>query len=71
MQLKVTQQNIHLFLPGKVANVASIIADCEHCSMLDAIQRFYASKVYCDLQQEETKLWHYGAVALYEMMQMG
>lgn len=68
MQLEVTQQNLHLFLPGKVANVAAIIADRDHCSMFEAMQRFYASPVYSELQREDTKLWHLGAVALYEMM---
>lgn len=69
MQLEVTQQNLHFFLPGKIANVAAIIADHDHCTMLEAMQRFYASQVYNDLQQEDTKLWHLGAVALYELMQ--
>ena len=68
MQLEVTQQNLHLFLPGKVANVVSIIVSHDHCSMLDAMQRFYASQVYHDLQREDTKLWHLGAVALFEMI---
>lgn len=67
MNLEVTQQNLHLFLPGKIANVAAIIAEHEHCSVLDAMQRFYASATYQALQQEETKLWHLGAVALYEL----
>lgn len=68
MNLEVTQQNLHLFLPGKIANVAKIIADHDHCSMLEAMQRFYASPVYRQLEQEETKLWHLGAVALWKMM---
>ncbi len=67
MNLEVTQQNLYLFLPGKIANVAGIIAAKEHCSQLEAMQRFYASKTYRALQREETKLWHFGAVALYEM----
>lgn len=67
MNLEVTQQNLYLFLPGKIANVAGIIAANEHCSQLEALQRFYASKTYQGLQREETKLWHLGAVALYEM----
>lgn len=67
MNLQVTQKNLHLFLPGKIANVAGIIADNEHCSTLEAMQRFYASATYQGLQKEETKLWHLGAVALYEM----
>lgn len=68
MQLEVTQQNLHLFLPGKIANVAAIIADHDHCTMLEAMQRFYTSPVYRQLEKEETKLWHLGAVALWEMM---
>lgn len=67
MNLEVTQQNLYLFLPGKIANVANIIADNDHCSVLEAMRRFYASKTYMGLQKEETKLWHLGAVALYEM----
>lgn len=67
MNLEVTQQNLYLFIPGKIANVTAIIAANEHCSPLDAMQRFYASSTYQALQREETKLWHLGAVALYEM----
>ena len=67
MQLEVTQQNLHLFLPGKIANVVAIIADKTHCTMAEAMQRFYASKTYQQLQQENTKLWHLGAVGLYEL----
>ncbi|MCQ2244746.1 MAG: hypothetical protein MJZ32_10885 [Bacteroidaceae bacterium] len=67
MNLEVTQKNLYLFLPGKIANVANIIADNEHCSTLEAMQRFYASATYQGLQKEDTKLWHLGAVALYRM----
>ncbi|MBQ0073753.1 MAG: hypothetical protein KBT34_06125 [Prevotella sp.] len=65
--LEVTQQNLHLFLPGKIANVAAIIAEKTHCSISEAMQRFYASPTYQQLQQENTKLWHLGAVGLYEL----
>lgn len=65
--LEVNQQNLHLFLPGKIANVAAIIADKTHCTVAEAMQRFYASKTYQQLQQENTKLWHLGAVGLYEL----
>lgn len=67
LTLEVTQQNLHLFLPGKIANVAAIIADTTHCTMAEAMQRFYASDTYQQLQQEDTKLWHLGAVGLYEL----
>ena len=67
MQLEVTQQNLHLFLPGKIANVSVIIANKAHCTMTEAMQRFYSSNTYQQLQQEDTKLWHLGAVGLYEL----
>ena len=71
MQLEVTQNNLYLFLPAKVANVAAIIADNEHCSILDAMQQVYASPIYRELECEDTKLWHLGAVALWEMIRTG
>lgn len=67
MKLEVTQQNLYLFLPGKIANVAAIIADKTHCTLAEAMKRFYASTTYQQLQQENTKLWHLGAVGLYEL----
>ncbi|MBQ0062082.1 MAG: hypothetical protein KBT15_09980 [Bacteroidales bacterium] len=66
MNLEVTQQNLYHFLPSKVVGVSAIIADADHCSMEEALQKFYASETYQQLQQERTKLWCLGAVALYE-----
>lgn len=66
MNLNVTQENLYLFLPGKIANVAAIISANEHCSTLEAMRRFYASDAYLKLQSEESKFWHLGAVALYQ-----
>lgn len=34
-----------------------------------AISRFYQSKLYQELSQESSKLWHYGPMALYTMFQ--
>lgn len=44
-------------------------ADSHGCSVLESMQEFYKSEVYSQLEHEETKLWHLGAVALYEMWQ--
>lgn len=35
-------------------------------NIIDALRAFYKSDTYKELEQEETKLWHYGPVALYE-----
>jgi hypothetical protein len=33
------------------------------------IARFYQSRLYQELSDEETKLWHYGPMTLYTMYQ--
>jgi hypothetical protein len=66
MRASITQQNLYLILAGKAAAVAAFIAEDEHISPLDALTKFYASDTYRRLEREETKLWHYGPVALYQ-----
>ena len=66
MRADITQQNLYLILAGKAAAVAAFIAEDEHLSPLDALTRFYSSDTYRRLEREDTKLWHYGPVALYE-----
>ncbi|MBO6124615.1 MAG: DUF3990 domain-containing protein [Bacteroidaceae bacterium] len=34
--------------------------------MLEALREFYQSDTYKNLEQEYTKFWHYGPVALYQ-----
>ncbi|MCQ2273751.1 MAG: hypothetical protein MJZ86_03045 [Bacteroidales bacterium] len=71
MNLEINDSNVHLLLPGKVAAVAAMFAEDNHCTMLEAMREFYKSAVYQQLEHEETKLWHLGAVALYEMWREG
>jgi hypothetical protein len=35
----------------------------------DAIYRFYQSRLYQELSDEESKLWHYSPMTLYTMYQ--
>jgi hypothetical protein len=35
----------------------------------DAISCFYQSRLYQELSDEESKLWHYGLMTLYTMYQ--
>lgn len=63
---EITNQNLHLLLPGKVTLFAKIYAEEKGGTMLDALRVFYKSNTYKELEREETKLWHYGPVALYE-----
>ncbi len=66
MNREVTNQNLYLLLPGKVSLFAQIYAKEKGETMLNALRAFYKSETYKELEREETKLWHYGPVALYE-----
>lgn len=67
MNLNITQSNLHLLLPAKTSAVGRLYAEEHQCSILEGMRLFYASDLYRSLECEETKLWHLGAVALYDM----
>mgnify|MGYP000017874607 FL=1 len=64
---KITSQNLYLLLPGKVSRMAVMYASDFGLSITEALNRIYRSETYRQLEDEETKLWHYGPVALYQM----
>ncbi|MBD5216243.1 MAG: hypothetical protein HDS78_07000 [Bacteroidales bacterium] len=65
---RITQNNLHLILPGKVSKMAVMYAENFGVSVVEALRRIYASATYRELENEESKLWHYGPVALYQML---
>ena len=67
MNMEINSKNLHLLLPGKVTGVAKLYAEDHSCSILEAMRRFYSTKLYKNLAIETTKLWHLGIVGLYEM----
>ena len=69
MNLNVTQQNLHLFLPSKISWMAAMLASEKNISITDAIKTIYASNTYKKLETESTKLLHLGPVALMEELQ--
>ena len=68
MDLTVNQQNLHLLLPGKMSWMAKMYIDDHKTSVVDALRALYKSPTYTALEQESSKLWEYGPVALYEML---
>ncbi len=64
MNLNVTQENLYLFLPSKVSWMADILSETDNISIVDAIRRIYCSETYHNLENEDTKLWTLGPVAL-------
>ena len=66
LNLNVTQDNLYLFLPSKISWMADMLSEDKHVSIADAVKEIYASDTYRHLENEETKYWHLGSVALYE-----
>jgi len=69
MDLNVTQSNLYLFLPSKISWMADMLSEDKNVSIIDAVKEIYASDTYRRLENEQTKLWHLGPVALYEELE--
>lgn len=66
MNLDITQDNLYLILPSKVSRMAEMLAEDSGRSIVQAVKDIYHSDVYKRLEQESTKQWHLGPVALYQ-----
>lgn len=63
---QITQANLYLILPIKVSKMATMYAADFGVSILEALRNIYKSATYRELENEDSKLWHYGPVALYQ-----
>lgn len=68
MNLDINQNNLYLLLPSKVAWLANMLLIDKKIDMIEAMKSIYSSDIYSRLEDESTKLWHLGPVALYEEM---
>lgn len=50
-----------------IPQTVSIIAEKEHIDEMKAMDEFYQSKVYAMLAKEETKMWHFSPLTIYNM----
>lgn len=69
MNLTITQKNVHLLLPSKLSWMANMLAEDKGITIVEAMKLLYSSDVYARLENESTKAWHLGPVALYEEFQ--
>ena len=70
-QAKITQDNVHLLLPNKVAQLAErLLQDGKADSMVTAISMVYSSPVYAKLEQERIKYWWLGTNTLLAEMRV-
>ena len=62
----ISPDKIHLILPFKVSQMAVLMAHQFGMSPTEAVMEIYRSNTYRELENEQTKLWHLGPVALLE-----
>ena len=63
---EITQSNLYLLLPSKVAWMAELLSEDKNVSIVEAIKMIYSSDMFRRLEDESTKMWHLGPVALYQ-----
>lgn len=61
------QKKFEAVLVLLVPQIIHLIAENQNCSEICAAKQFYSSYVYELLEQENTKLWHLSAQALYSL----
>lgn len=66
MNLDINQNNLYLLLPSKVAWLADMLSEDRDISVVEAVRQIYLSDTYKRLEDESTKMWHLGPVALYQ-----
>lgn len=67
---KVTQENVHIFIPLKVAKVTELVAKNNNIGWKEALLEVYNSRTYNVLEKEDTKLWYEGVSYLYMRLEM-
>lgn len=65
-QPRITQDNVHILLPNKIAQLADLLLQNGIApNMSKALSIVYTSPVYANLEQESTKYWWQGTSSLY------
>ena len=62
----ITPEKLYLILPFKVSQLAFLLTQKLGISDREALVEIYGSETYRQLENEKTKLWHLGPVALLE-----
>lgn len=66
MNLNVTQDNLYLFIPSKISWLADMLSNDQNINVVEAIKEIYSSETYRKLEDESSKMWHFGPVTLYQ-----
>lgn len=52
-----------------VPQIIELIVKNSNITEAQAVSKFYKTKLYSELSEEESKLWHYSPLMLYTMFQ--
>ncbi|WP_160678224.1 hypothetical protein [Clostridium sp. C8-1-8] len=63
---EITQDNVHIFIPLKVAKVTEMLTKDKNIIWEEALLEVYNSNVYSVLEKEDTKMWYEGPTYLYK-----
>lgn len=63
------QEQFNAMMPMISADIVSMIAAKRGVSESEAIKLLYASRLYAELEQEETKVWQYSTPMLYSLLE--
>ena len=61
------QKKFEAILMLLVPQVINLICENSDIDEVTATQQFYCTKVYALLEQEDTTVWHFSALTLYNM----
>lgn len=61
------QKKFEALLVLIIPEVVRLIIEKYKCDEVTAAREFYGSKVYSLLEQEDTKMWHYSPLTLFNM----
>jgi len=65
----VRADQFQVLLTAITSDLTNRISRIKNLDGTDAILAVYASKLYADLEKEETKLWQYSTEALYALFE--
>ena len=69
--IDINQENLYLLIPSKVAWLTEMLTEDKGIGIVEAIIEIYSSDTYRRLEDESTKMWHLGPVAIYQDMTAG
>jgi len=62
------EKQLTAFLSVLAPRILSILVENKNISEYEAIRILYNSELYATLEKEETKLWHFSAETLYNLL---